>query len=82
IQVLRSDLRGDQAPVLGAVGPMQFEVVEERMPHDFGAAIRSESLPYLIARRNNLESAEILVLDRHVEVLMRSDGTLLALFST
>ncbi|MDY7543276.1 MULTISPECIES: peptide chain release factor 3 [unclassified Cryobacterium] len=82
IQVLRSDLRGDQAPVLGAVGPMQFEVVEERMTHDFGAAIRSESLPYQIARRTNRESAEILGHDRQVEVLMRSDGTLLALFST
>ncbi|MCI4660155.1 peptide chain release factor 3 [Cryobacterium algoricola] len=82
IQVLRSDLRGDQAPVLGAVGPMQFEVVEERMTHDFGAAIRSEALPYQIARRTNRESAEILGHDRQVEVLMRSDGTLLALFST
>jgi peptide chain release factor 3 len=82
IQVLRSDLRGDQAPVLGAVGPMQFEVVEERMTHDFGAAIRSETLPYQIARRTDRESAEILGHDRQVEVLMRSDGTLLALFST
>ena len=27
VQVLRSDLRGDQSPVLAAVGPMQFEVV-------------------------------------------------------
>ena len=31
VQVLRSDLRGDQAPVLAAVGPMQFEVAEHRM---------------------------------------------------
>ncbi|MDJ0324006.1 peptide chain release factor 3 [Cryobacterium sp. PH31-AA6] len=82
IQVMRSELRGDQAPVLGAVGPMQFEVVEERMTHDFGAAIRSEALPYQIARRTDRESAEILGHDRQVEVLMRSDGTLLALFST
>ncbi|TFC43823.1 peptide chain release factor 3 [Cryobacterium sp. TMT1-21] len=82
IQVLRSELRGDQAPVLGAVGPMQFEVVEERMTHDFGAAIRTEALPYQLARRTDRESAEILGHDRQVEVLMRSDGTLLALFST
>ncbi|TFC00859.1 peptide chain release factor 3 [Cryobacterium mannosilyticum] len=82
IQVMRSDLRGDQSPVLGAVGPMQFEVVEERMTHDFGAAIRSEALPYQIARRTDRESALILGHDRQVEVLMRSDGTLLALFST
>ncbi|MGY4858545.1 peptide chain release factor 3 [Cryobacterium sp. AP23] len=82
IQVMRSDLRGDQAPVLGAVGPMQFEVVEERMSHDFGAAIRSDVLPYQLARRTDKESALILGHDRQVEVLRRSDGTLLALFST
>jgi peptide chain release factor 3 len=82
IQVLRSELRGDQAPVLGAVGPMQFEVVEERMTHDFGAAIRTEALPYQLARRTDRASAEILGHDRQVEVMMRSDGTLLALFST
>jgi peptide chain release factor 3 len=82
IQVMRSELRGDQAPVLGAVGPMQFEVVEERMTHDFGAAIRQEALPYQLARRTDKESALILGHDRQVEVLMRTDGTLLALFST
>ena len=67
--------RGDQAPVLGAVGPMQFEVVEERMSHDFGAAIRSDVLPYQLARRTDKESALILGHDRQVEVLRRSDGT-------
>ena len=82
IQVMRSELRGDQAPVLGAVGPMQFEVVEERMTHDFGAAIRMEALPYQLARRTDKASALILGHDRQVEVLMRTDGTLLALFST
>ncbi|TFB63070.1 peptide chain release factor 3 [Cryobacterium sp. Hz7] len=82
IQVMRSELRCDQAPVLGAVGPMQFEVVEDRMTHDFGAAIRLEALPYQLARRTDRESAEILGHDRQVEVLLRSDGTLLALFST
>ncbi len=45
IQVLRSDIRGDQAPVLAAVGPMQFEVVEDRMAHDFSAPMRLERLP-------------------------------------
>jgi peptide chain release factor 3 len=82
IQVMRSELRGDQAPVLGAVGPMQFEVVEERMTHDFNAAIRFEELPYQLARRTNRDSAEVLNRARQVEVLTRSDGTLLALFST
>jgi peptide chain release factor 3 len=39
VQVLRSDLRGDQAPVLAAVGPMQFEVAEARMAGEFGASV-------------------------------------------
>jgi peptide chain release factor 3 len=82
VQVMRSELRGDQAPVLGAVGPMQFEVVEERMTHDFGVDIRMEPLPYQLARRTDCESAATLVHDRQVEVLTRSDGTLLALFRT
>ncbi|TFD85517.1 peptide chain release factor 3 [Cryobacterium serini] len=82
IQVMRSDLRGDQAPVLGAVGPMQFDVVEERMTHDFGAGIRMETLPYQIARRTDRASAGRLDSLRQVEVLTRSDDTLLALFST
>ncbi|WP_104133042.1 peptide chain release factor 3 [Cryobacterium sp. M91] len=82
IQVMRSDLRGDQAPVLGAVGPMQFDVVEERMTHDFGADIRMEALPYQVARRTDRASAGRLGSLRQVEVLTRSDNTLLALFST
>src|SRR6478735_11940912 len=32
VQVLRSDRRGDQAPVLAAVGPMQFEVATHGWP--------------------------------------------------
>ena len=37
VQVLRSELRGDQAPVLAAVGPMQFEVAAARMETEFNA---------------------------------------------
>ena len=82
IQVMRSDLRGDQAPVLGAVGPMHFEVVDDRMTHDFGAQIRYEILPYEVARRTSAEGAARLTRERQVEVLTRTDGTLFALFST
>ena len=32
VQVLVSDVRGDQAPVLAAVGPMQFDVVARGWP--------------------------------------------------
>ena len=39
VQVLASDLRGDQAPVLAAVGPLQFEVVADRLENEFGAPV-------------------------------------------
>jgi peptide chain release factor 3 len=80
VQVLRSDLRGDQAPVLAAVGPMQFEVVAQRMETEFKAPVRLERLGYSVARRTSPEHAEVLDGMRDVEVLRRSDGDLLALF--
>ena len=81
IQVLRSDLRGDQAPVLGAVGPMQFEVAEDRMINEFNAPCELERLNFSIARRTVPEDVPTLSRERNVEVLSRSDGELLALFS-
>ncbi|WGP07386.1 peptide chain release factor 3 [Bacillus subtilis] len=81
IQVLRSDLRGDQAPVLGAVGPMQFEVAEDRMNNEFNAPCTLERLNFSLARRTTPECVPTLARERSVEVLHRSDGELLALFS-
>ncbi len=81
IQVLRSDLRGDQAPVLAAVGPMQFEVASHRMAGELSARIELERLSYTVARRTRPQDAEFLQAQRGVEVLTRTDGALLALFS-
>jgi peptide chain release factor 3 len=82
IQVLRSDLRGDQAPVLAAVGPMQFEVVTHRMVAEFGAEIGLDRLDYSLARRTDTDSATALNRERGCEVLIRArDQALLALFS-
>ncbi|MDQ6755085.1 MAG: peptide chain release factor 3 [Actinomycetota bacterium] len=81
IQVLRSDLRGDQAPVLAAVGPMQFEVVEDRMTHEFNAPMRLERLPYTLARLTTADAMTTLGLVHGAEVLVRSDGEYLALFN-
>ncbi|GAB2731532.1 peptide chain release factor 3 [Nocardioides pakistanensis] len=80
VQVLRSDVRGDQAPVLAAVGPMQFEVAEARMASEFNAPVRLERLDYSVARRTRPEDVAELNSLRGVEVLKRSDGELLALF--
>jgi peptide chain release factor 3 len=81
VQVLRSDLRGDQAPGLAAVGPMQFEVAAHRMKGELGAEITLERLPYSLARRTTREWAVELDRQSGVEVLARSDGELLALFA-
>ncbi|MEU4681671.1 peptide chain release factor 3 [Streptomyces xinghaiensis] len=60
VQVLVSELRGDQAPVLAAVGPMQFDVVSARMAGEFSAPVRLEPLPYHVARATDAEGAEAL----------------------
>ncbi len=80
VQVLRSDLRGAQSPVLAAVGPMQFEVVLARMESEFKAPVRLERLDYSVARRTDAAGAEALRGIRSIEVLARSDGSHLALF--
>ena len=80
VQVLRSEARGDHAPVLAAVGPMQFEVVEARMEAEFGAPVRLEPLGYSLARLVQPHHVGVASQLRGVEVLTRSDGATLALF--
>jgi peptide chain release factor 3 len=82
IQVLRSDRRGDQAPVFAAVGPMQFEVASHRMAGEFSAPIQLEPLPYTVARAVDPADVELLQKQASVEVFTRTDGVLLAVFST
>ena len=82
VQVLRSDRRGDQAPVLAAVGPMQFEVATHRMATELSAPISLESLPYQVARIVDPADAEFMDKQVSAEVLTRTDGVMLVLFST
>ncbi|MEV5409739.1 peptide chain release factor 3 [Thermopolyspora sp. NPDC052614] len=82
IQVLRSDVRGDAAPVLAAVGPMQFEVVQHRLAAEFGTVISLDRLDYTLARRTDAASAETLARQRGCEVFVRGrDQALLAVFT-
>lgn len=81
IQVLRSERRPSNAPVLAAVGPMQFEVVSHRMKHDFGTPIRLEQLPYTLAMRTRAQDTALIELRTGVEVVARHDGTHLALLT-
>ncbi len=82
VQVLSSDLRGDQAPVLAAVGPLQFDVVMHRLEHEFGAKSELAHLDYELARLTDEDGVEALKGARGAEVLTRRlDGALLALFA-
>ncbi|MDT0444666.1 peptide chain release factor 3 [Streptomyces johnsoniae] len=83
VQVLVSDVRGEQAPVLAAVGPMQFEVVAHRMAGEFACPVLLEPLAYRLARATDAAGGEALNRSRLVrgEALTRlNDKTVLALF--
>lgn len=80
VQILRNDLRGDAAPVMAAVGPMQFEVMQARMQVEYNVETVAEPIPYSVARRTDPESAPELGRQRGVEIFTRTDGELIALF--
>ncbi|WIM68469.1 peptide chain release factor 3 [Corynebacterium breve] len=80
VQILRNDLRGDAAPVMAAVGPMQFEVMQSRMELEYNVETVTEPIPYSVARRTDAESAAELGRQRGVEIFTRTDGEYIALF--
>ena len=80
VQILRNDARGDAAPVMAAVGPMQFEVMQARMENEYNVETVTEPIPYSVARRTDAESAPELGRQRGVEIFTRTDGELIALF--
>lgn len=82
VQVLRHPDRGEQEPILAAVGPMQYDVAVYRLENEFGAKIELTPTPYVLARRTDREGAERLRGRRNVEVVSRADGTLLALLTS
>ena len=82
VQVLRHRDHGDQAPVLAAIGPMQFEVATHRLEREFGAETSLTPSPYNVARVTDEAGERALSAWRHGEVLHRSDGERLAVFSS
>jgi peptide chain release factor 3 len=52
VQVLRADPRGTDGPrpMVGAVGPLQFDILVHRLEHEYGVAARLERLPFVAAR--------------------------------
>ncbi|MCC6225367.1 MAG: peptide chain release factor 3 [Microthrixaceae bacterium] len=82
VQVLRDRDLGEQAPILAAVGPMQFDVAAWRLENEFGAPVELSPTAYRVARRTDEASRAQLRAMRGVDVLDRSDGALIAVFES
>jgi peptide chain release factor 3 len=50
IQIFHPRGGGMRDPILGAVGALQFEVLQYRLEHEYGAQLVQERLPYQVAR--------------------------------
>ena len=50
VQIYRQRGLGDKDPILGAVGALQFEVLQHRLKTEYSVDVRIEKLPYAHAR--------------------------------
>ncbi len=50
VQIYRQRGFGDRDPILGAVGALQFEVLQHRLKAEYGVDVKIEKLPYTHAR--------------------------------
>jgi peptide chain release factor 3 len=73
---------GDSAPVLAAVGQLQFDVFANRLDVEFGAPIEVLSAPYEAIRLTDPASADRLRQISGIRVMERGDGELVALFES
>ena len=81
VQVLYSDLRGEQSPVLAAVGPMQFDVAVHRLRTEFSVPVTVDNLAFSLARRTDADGAKRLRTAPGVEIFTRArDNAILAAF--
>jgi peptide chain release factor 3 len=82
VQVLRDPLMGDSAPVLAAVGQLQFEVFADRLDVEFNSPIEVTTAPYEAIRLTDEVSARRLREIGGIRVMERGDGRLVALFES
>jgi peptide chain release factor 3 len=82
VHVLRRNPAADPTPVLGGVGPLQFDVAVDRLRHEFGVDVALDTTPWKLARRTDAAGAEAARRSSRAELLHRTDGTLLLLFTS
>ncbi|MDQ3415058.1 MAG: peptide chain release factor 3 [Verrucomicrobiota bacterium] len=63
-------------PLLGAVGPLQFEVLQYRLESEYGAECRVESAPWNIARWLRSKEPEVSQNGTRPQILLPSDAVL------
>ncbi|ADB54049.1 peptide chain release factor 3 [Conexibacter woesei] len=80
VHVLRREAAGDPVPVLAGVGRLQFEVAVNRMENEFGARVGLDEAPWTVARRTEPGDVPTIREATGAEVLVRADGTQLAVF--
>ncbi|MDP8967942.1 MAG: peptide chain release factor 3, partial [Actinomycetota bacterium] len=82
VHVLRRDPTADPTPVLAGIGPLQFDVAVDRLKGEFGVTVTLHPTNWAVARRTDAAGAAVLRASRHADILYRSDGTPLALFTS
>jgi peptide chain release factor 3 len=82
VQVLRDPDMGDSAPILAAVGQLQFDVFADRLDVEFNAPIEILGAPYEAIRLTDAASAKRLREIGGIRVMERGDGRLVALFES
>jgi peptide chain release factor 3 len=82
VQVLRDPDMGDSAPILAAVGQLQFDVFADRLDVEFNAPIEILGAPYEAIRITDAHSAKRLREIGGIRVMARGDGRLVALFES
>ena len=80
VQVLRDLDHAESAPILAAVGALQFDVLSHRLAGEFGAPAEILSAGYQAIRRTDAESLSRLRDIGGIRVMRRSDGEIVALF--
>ncbi|CAN5115827.1 peptide chain release factor 3 [soil metagenome] len=82
VQVLRRPEFGDQEPIFGAVGPLQFEVAAHRMATEFGCPVTLAPTSHRMARIVNSACADALRSQRGCTVTFDRHGTCMVLFAS
>lgn len=82
IQVFKQPDSGMEAFIIGAVGVLQFEVLEHRLKHEYGVDLRLSQLPFRYARwlLSEAEEPRKLNLTSSTMILEDDEGRIVLLF--